>query len=63
MKFISRLNGHIWVTNTVDGGGAMFIFCFPRGVQSFCGEDSSRGDSRQLQALETSKEDADSCGG
>jgi CheY-like chemotaxis protein len=60
MKFISRMNGHIWVTNCEDGGGAMFTFCFPRGEQSLCDDDSSRGDSRQLQALELSKEDANS---
>ena len=59
MKFVSRMDGHIWVKNCDHGGGAVFSFCFPRGDESFCDEDSSRGDSsRHLQALDLSKEDA-----
>lgn len=58
MKFVSRMGGHIWVKNCQESAGAVFSFCFPRGEQSFCEDDSSRGDSRQLQALELSKEDA-----
>jgi len=58
LKFVSRMNGHVWVQNCNSGGGAIFSVCFPRGETSFCDEDSSRGDSRQLQALELSKEDA-----
>ena len=58
MKFVSRMDGHIWINNCVSGGGAIFSFCFPRGDESFCDEGSSVGDSRQLQALELSEEDA-----
>jgi PAS domain S-box-containing protein len=58
MKFVSRMGGHIWVKNC-EHGGAVFSFCFPKGVESFCDEDSSRADSsRHLQAHDLSKEDA-----
>jgi CheY-like chemotaxis protein len=52
------MNGHIWVKNCDEGGGAIFSFCFPRGDESFCEEESSHGDSMHLRALELSKDDA-----
>jgi CheY-like chemotaxis protein len=56
MKFVSRMGGHIWVKNC-EHGGAVFSFCFPKGFESFCDEDSSRADSsRHLQAHDLSKE-------
>lgn len=58
LKFVSRMNGHIWVKNC-DSGGAVFSFCFPRGEEAFCEEESSHASSRHLHLLELSKDDAD----
>lgn len=59
LKFVSRMNGHIWVESCNEGGGAIFSFCFPRGDESFCEEESCHSDSMHLRALELSKDDAD----
>lgn len=58
LKFVTCMNGHIWCKND-PGGGAVFSFCFPRGDESFCDEESSHTDSRHMHALELSKDDAE----
>ena len=33
LKFVTKMNGHIWATNS-NTGGAIFSFCFPEGEEA-----------------------------
>ena len=58
LKFVTRMNGHIWATNS-QTGGAIFSFCFPVGDDGRVNllEDCSHHSSRRDLAL--SEEDID----
>ena len=58
LKFVTRMNGHIWATNS-SAGGAIFSFCFPEGeeVKVHQLDDVSQHSSRRELAL--AREDID----
>lgn len=52
LKFVTRMNGHVWATNS-NTGGAIFSFCFPEGEEVKVNQldDVSQQSSRRDLAL------------